>query len=134
MSVKDEDEDEENEEEWMTHALSNSPAVRTVPNPTMSPDYDVAIIGGGPAGSAAAILLAQKGRKVVVLEREKFPRFHIGESLLPYSMGAFDRLGIRERLDATGFPKFGGEIATAAGERAVKFYFKDGFRLAHHQS
>src|SRR3954454_8291496 len=100
----------------------------------MSPDYDVAIIGGGPAGSSAAILLAQKGRKVVVLEREKFPRFHIGESLLPYSMGAFDRLGIRERLDAWGFPKFGGEIATAAGERSVKFYFKDGFRLEHKQS
>lgn len=100
----------------------------------MSPDYDVAIIGGGPAGSAAAVLLAQKGRKVVVLEREKFPRFHIGESLLPYSMGAFDRLGIRERLDATGFPKFGGEIATAAGERAVKFYFKDGFQLEHTRS
>lgn len=100
----------------------------------MSPDYDVAIIGGGPAGSAAAILLAQKGRQVVVLEREKFPRFHIGESLLPYSMSAFDRLGIRERLDATGFPKFGGEIATAAGERTVKFYFKDGFQLAHQQS
>jgi flavin-dependent dehydrogenase len=93
----------------------------------MSPDYDVAIIGGGPAGSSAAILLAQKGRKVVVLEREKFPRFRIGESLLPHSMAAFERLGIRERLEASAFPKFGGEIATAAGERAVKFYFKDGF-------
>ena len=51
--------------------------------------YDVAIIGGGPAGSTAAALLAEKGRRVVVLEREKFPRFHIGESLLPYSMSAF---------------------------------------------
>lgn len=100
----------------------------------MSSDYDVAIIGGGPAGSSAAILLAQKGRKVVVLEREKFPRFHIGESLLPYSMGAFDRLGIREKLEVSGFPKFGGEIATADKERAVKFYFKDGFQLRHQQA
>src|ERR1700754_4379934 len=100
----------------------------------MNEIYDVAIIGGGPAGSTAACLLAKAGRRVVVLEREKFPRFHIGESLLPYSMGAFDRLGIRERLEVSGFPKFGGEIATAANERAVKFYFKDGFQLRHHQA
>jgi flavin-dependent dehydrogenase len=47
--------------------------------------YDVAIIGGGPAGSTAATLLAGAGRRVIVLERDKFPRFHIGESLLPFS-------------------------------------------------
>ncbi|MGI8480887.1 MAG: NAD(P)/FAD-dependent oxidoreductase, partial [Chthoniobacterales bacterium] len=46
-------------------------------------NYDVAIIGGGPAGSTAATLLARTGRTVIVLERDKFPRFHIGESLLP---------------------------------------------------
>jgi flavin-dependent dehydrogenase len=96
--------------------------------------FDVAIIGGGPAGSSTAILLAGKGRKVIVLEKEKFPRFHIGESLLPYSMGAFDRLGIHDRLKAEGMPKYGGEIATACGARTVKFYFKNGFRLQHHQA
>ncbi len=96
--------------------------------------YDVAIIGGGPAGSSAAILLAQKGRRVIVLEKEKFPRFHIGESLLPYSMEMFDRLGIRSRLEAEAMPKYGGEIATACGTRSVKFYFKNGFRLRHHQA
>jgi len=48
--------------------------------------YDVAIIGGGPAGSTAATLLAKAGRRVIVFEREKFPRFHIGESLLPFSV------------------------------------------------
>src|SRR5438067_6504268 len=63
--------------------------------------YDVAIIGGGPAGSTAATLLAKAGRRVVVFEREKFPRFHIGESLLPFSVGTFDRLGVREKLDQT---------------------------------
>jgi flavin-dependent dehydrogenase len=94
--------------------------------------YDVAIIGGGPAGSTAAALLALKGRRVIVLEREKFPRFHIGESLLPYSLTAFDRLGVRAQLDSGAMQKFGGEIATACGQRAVKFYFKDGFRLKHH--
>jgi flavin-dependent dehydrogenase len=90
--------------------------------------YDVAIIGGGPAGSTAATLLAKSGRRVIVCEREKFPRFHIGESLLPFSMQAFDRLGVREKLDRSFLPKYGGEIMAACGTRGVKFYFKDGFR------
>src|SRR6266513_958182 len=90
--------------------------------------YDVAIIGGGPAGSTAAALLARAGRRVIVFEREKFPRFHIGESLLPFSTQTFDRLGLREKLDRTFLPKFGGEIVAACGTKGVKFYFKDGFR------
>jgi len=90
--------------------------------------YDVAIIGGGPAGSTAATLLAKAGRRVIVFEREKFPRFHIGESLLPFSMNTFDRLGVREKLDANFLPKYGGEIVSACGTKGVKFYFKDGFR------
>src|SRR6202035_4564928 len=90
--------------------------------------YDVAIIGGGPAGSTAATMLAQAGHSVIVFEREKFPRFHIGESLLPFSMQTFDRLGVREKLDATFLPKYGGEIMAACGTKGIKFYFKDGFR------
>lgn len=91
--------------------------------------FDVAIIGGGPAGSTAATLLAQKGRSVVVFEREKFPRFHIGESLLPFSMGAFDRMGVTSKIEAAGYmKKFGAEIMTSDGSRDTRFYFKDGFR------
>ena len=90
-------------------------------------NYDVAIIGGGPAGSTAATLLSKAGRRVIVLERDKFPRFHIGESLLPFSMETFTRLGIQEKLRAGFVEKFGGEIAEAGGEKAAKFYFKDGF-------
>ena len=91
--------------------------------------YDVAIIGGGPAGSTAATLLGRAGRRVVVLERDKFPRFHIGESLLPTSMKTFTRLDVHEKFRAAGFmEKFGGEMAGADSEEGVKFYFKDGYR------
>jgi flavin-dependent dehydrogenase len=90
--------------------------------------HDVAIIGGGPAGSTAATLLARAGYRVVVFEREKFPRFHIGESLLPFTVSAFDRLGVREKMDRQFMEKHGGEINSACGTKRVKFYFKDGLR------
>ena len=91
--------------------------------------YDVAIIGGGPAGSTAAALLARAGRRVVLFEREKFPRFHIGESLLPFSMKAFTRLGLHEKFSSAGFlKKYGGEIMGACSDTGTKFYFKDGYR------
>src|SRR5437899_6342904 len=91
--------------------------------------YDVAIIGGGPAGSTAAALLAQAGRRVILFEREKFPRFHIGESLLPFSMKAFTRLGLHEKFSRAGFiKKYGGEIIGACSENGTKFYFRDGYR------
>ena len=94
-----------------------------------SSTYDVAIIGGGPAGSTAAALLAQAGRRVILFEREKFPRFHIGESLLPFSMKAFTRLGLHEKFLRAGFiKKYGGEIIGACSENGTKFYFKDGYR------
>jgi flavin-dependent dehydrogenase len=90
---------------------------------------DVAVIGGGPAGSIAASSLALAGRKVAVFEREKFPRFHIGESLLPFSMEAFERLGLLQKLDDAGFiRKYGAEITAGCGSGEIRFYFRDGFR------
>src|SRR5271170_38724 len=67
--------------------------------------YDAIVIGGGPAGSTAASTLAMKGRKVVLLEREKFPRYHIGESLLPYGYGTLERLGVLDKMKASHFTK-----------------------------
>src|SRR5438552_5013550 len=90
---------------------------------------DVAIIGGGPAGSTAAALLARAGRRVIIFERERFPRFHIGDTLQPFSMEAFIRLELHEKFLRAGFmKKFGGEMFGACSEQGTKFYFKDAFR------
>ncbi len=69
----------------------------------MATFYDAVIIGGGPGGSTVATLLARAGRSVLVVEREKFPRFHVGESLLPFSLPIFDRLGVHDKIRAAGF-------------------------------
>jgi flavin-dependent dehydrogenase len=91
---------------------------------TETSTYDAIIIGGGPAGSTAAALLAEKGRRVVVLEREKFPRYHIGESLLPYCWYPLKRLGLVERMNASHFPKkYSVQFVNTEGKLSVPFYF-----------
>ena len=86
--------------------------------------YDAIVIGGGPAGSTAAAVLAAKGRRVVVLEKEKFPRYHIGESLLPYGYFTLQRIGVLERMKTSHFTKkYSVQFVGASGRASVPFYF-----------
>jgi flavin-dependent dehydrogenase len=89
--------------------------------------HDVVIIGGGPAGSVAGAALARYGRRVIILEKERFPRFRVGESLLPASSETFERIGVKEKLDRAGFlVKHGGEISSACGTARGVYFFRNG--------
>jgi flavin-dependent dehydrogenase len=84
---------------------------------------DVLVVGGGPAGSTAAALLAEKGWEVVLLEKDRHPRFHIGESLLPMNLPLFDRLGVREEIEAIGMMKYGAELNSPHHDLKQTFHF-----------
>lgn len=97
--------------------------------------HDVIVIGGGPAGSTASTLLAREGFRVVLFERERFPRFQIGESLLPYNNDTFRRLGVDEKLAGAGFlPKYGGEFVTADGSSSKIFRFSENLDAPYRRS
>ena len=96
---------------------------------------DIIVIGGGPAGSTAAALLARKGFSVLLLERERFPRFQIGESLLPYNNDLFERLGVAEQLAKGSFqPKYGATFVTGDGSVGYDFRFDRSLPEEYHRS
>src|SRR5881296_3510591 len=85
---------------------------------------EVLIIGAGPAGSTAAAVLAEKGHRVLVLEREKFPRYHIGESLLPFTFQPLQRLGLIEKMRQSAFiKKYSVQFISQSGKASEPFYF-----------
>ncbi|HTS17662.1 MAG TPA: NAD(P)/FAD-dependent oxidoreductase [Verrucomicrobiae bacterium] len=89
--------------------------------------YDAVIIGGGPGGSTAGAFLAKQGKRVLLVEREVFPRFHIGESLLPFGNDVLKESGAWPKIAAAGFqPKFGAEFFVSNGARWQRFWFARG--------
>ena len=87
-------------------------------------EYDTIVIGGGPAGATTATILAQNGRRVLLLEREHFPRYHIGESLMPYTWFSFERLGVLDWLRRSACPrKYSVQFVSTTGRVSQPFYF-----------
>jgi flavin-dependent dehydrogenase len=86
--------------------------------------YDVVVIGAGPAGCTSAAILAEKGRRVLVLEKETFPRYHIGESLMPFCWFTLERLGLVEQMNERAFTKkYSVQFVTPDGRQSQPFYF-----------
>ncbi|WP_295582713.1 NAD(P)/FAD-dependent oxidoreductase [uncultured Lamprocystis sp.] len=86
---------------------------------------DVLVIGGGPAGTTAATLLAEKGHRVTLLEKARHPRFHVGESLLPANLPLFEKLGVRAEVAGIGMEKWGAEFVSPWHEHSQSFEFAD---------
>lgn len=99
------------------------PAVEPSSNGQTIETCDVIVIGGGPGGAAIAILLAESGMKVVIIEKERHPRFHIGESLLPHSLPILKRLGVLDQVHEIGVFKPGAEFISEDGSKNNVFNF-----------
>jgi flavin-dependent dehydrogenase len=87
-------------------------------------DWDALIVGGGPAGASAAAVLAEQGHRVLVLERAKFPRYHVGESMIPFTFHPLERLGLIARMRASAFQKkYSVQFVSPNGNASQPFYF-----------
>ena len=91
----------------------------------MQTECDVVVMGGGPAGATAATLLAERGHKVVLLEKDAHPRFHIGESLLPANMPLFEKLGVAGEIERIGMEKWGATFVSPWHDKTAGFEFAD---------
>ncbi len=99
---------------------------------TEANNFDVIVIGGGPAGSSCASILAREGCRVIVFEKEEFPRHHIGESLMTDTYWTFQRMGFLEKLKSSVFTqKYSVQFANVAGKESHPFYF---FEAVHNES
>jgi flavin-dependent dehydrogenase len=109
--------------------MTRPPEETRLQEPSLRPDAvtecDVVVIGGGPGGSTAATLLAERGHKVALLERNSHPRFHIGESLLPANMPLFEKLGVAREVEAVGMDKWGAVFVSPWHDFTSGFQFAD---------
>lgn len=110
-----------------TERMSTQKSPRTGSGAGAEPErVQVVVIGGGPAGSTAATILAMSGLRTVLLEKERFPRFHIGESLMTETYWVLERIGMLERLEASDFPrKHSVQFFSATGKPSRPFYFQE---------
>ncbi len=113
----------------MSDSVSIPPAAIQAGAPATD-ECDVLVIGGGPGGATISALLAERGRKVVLLEKEKHPRFHIGESLLPLNMPLFDKLGVADQVRAIGMPKYGVEFVSPWHKHTMMLEFSQAWDKA----
>src|SRR5437016_12831070 len=90
--------------------------------------FDVIVAGGGPAGSSTASFLQMRGRSVLLLERERFPRFHIGESLLPLSRDIWEELGVLDEIDRRFIHKPGARFIHNESSDEFTYYFSNAVR------
>jgi len=106
--------------------------MREIPTEMNTSEFDVIVMGGGPAGSTVASILAREGRKVILFEKEQFPRHHIGESLMTDTYRTFERMGFLDKLKQSPFVrKYSVQFANSRGKESRPFYF---FEANHHES
>ncbi len=95
-------------------------------NSTAGDSFDVVVIGGGPAGAAIATFLQRQRHRCLILENSTYPRYHVGESLIPHTYGTLDRLGLLPKLRKSNFPaKYSIRFVSPSGREADPFYFSE---------